>query len=220
MIKAVVFDMDGVIFDSEKLYRKHWMITGEEYGIPADTMKELCNLIAGATKENNEKLMKSRFGQDFDYMEFRERTMTRMDQDILENGLELKLGVHELFSYLKEHGYLIGLATSTGQERAERNLRNAGILDVFDQIVYGGTVPRGKPYPDIYIKACELLGVRPEEAMGIEDSLNGVKASALAGLYTVMVVDLIEPTQECREQANQIYDSLFDVISLLEKSGI
>ena len=153
-------------------------------------------------------------------MEFRGRTMERMDQDILEHGLELKAGVKELFAYLKDKGYQIGLATSTARERAEKNLKNAGILDVFDEIVYGGTVPRGKPYPDIYLRACELLGVKPEEAMGIEDSFNGVKASATAGLYTVLVIDLIQPTKEAKEQADQIFDSLFDVISLMEDGQI
>lgn len=217
MVKAVVFDMDGVIFDSEKLYRKHWMITGAEYGIPENTMRELCNLIAGSTKERNEKLMKSRFGEDFDYMTFRGKTMTRMDQDILENGVELKPGVVELFEYLKEHDYKIGLATSTQKERAERNLVNAGILSYFDDIVYGGVVDNGKPAPDIYLKACDNLGVNPEEAIGIEDSINGVKSSAAAGLYTIMVVDLIEPTEEIRPLTHQIYDSLFDVIAMLEQ---
>lgn len=216
MIKAIVFDMDGVIFDSEKLYRKHWMLSAKEYGIPEETMRELCNLIAGATKENNEKLMKSRFGEDFDYMEFRGRTMARMDQEIMENGVALKPGVRELLSFLKEHGYKIGLATSTQRERAKRNLRNAEILEMFDEIVCGEMVPRGKPFPDIYLRACELLQVKPEEAMGIEDSINGVKSSSDAGLYTVMVIDLIEPTEEIRERADQIYDSLFDVITLLE----
>ncbi len=216
-IKAIVFDMDGVIFDSEKLYRKHWMITGAEYGIPEDTMRELCNLIAGATKERNEKLMKSRFGEDFDYMTFREKTMSRMDQDILENGVELKPGVLELFTYLKENGYRIGLATSTQRERAERNLTNAGILHYFDNIVYGGVVANGKPAPDIYLKACQDIGVKPVEAMGIEDSINGVKSSAAAGLYTVMVVDLIEPTDEIRSLAHNIFGSLFDVIDLLRE---
>lgn len=217
MIKAVVFDMDGVIFDSEKLYRKHWMITGAEYGIPEDLMHELCNLMAGSTKERNEKMMKARFGEEFDYMTFRSKTMTRMDQDILENGVELKPGVVELFDYLKEHDIKIGLATSTQQERAERNLTNAGIISYFDDIVYGGVVANGKPAPDIYLKACENLRVSPEDVVGIEDSINGVKSSAAAGLYTVMVVDLIEPTDEIRPLANQIYDSLFDVITMLEK---
>lgn len=217
MIRAVVFDMDGVIFDSERLYRKHWMITGREYGIPEEKMNHLCNLIAGATREHNEKLMKSHFGESFDYDMFREKTMTRMDEEIRQNGVELKPGVQELFQYLKENKYKIALATSTVQERASRNLKNAGILEVFDQIVYGENVPNGKPAPDIYLKACEKLGVKPSDAIGIEDSMNGVKSSAAAGLYTVMVVDLIEPTQEIRHLANQIYNSLFDVIDLLKK---
>lgn len=214
--EAVVFDMDGVIFDSEKLYRRHWKITGKEYGIDDDEMNELCNLIAGATKNHNERLMKTHFGEDFDYETFRRKTMTRMDEDISRNGLDLKPGVLELFQYLKENGYKIGLATSTQQERAQSNLKNAGILDVFDKIVYGGSVPNGKPAPDIYLKACEELGVKPSEAIGIEDSINGVKSSSSAGLYTIMVVDLIEPTEEIRPLAQQIYNSLFDVIDFLQ----
>lgn len=216
MKKAVVFDMDGVIFDSEKLYRKHWMITGKEYGIPELQMQDLCNQIAGATKERNEKLMKSYFGEEFDYNAFRSKTMTRMDEDIRKNGVELKPGVLELFRFLREQGIKIGLATSTQQERAERNLRNAGILEYFDYIMYGGIVANGKPAPDIYLAACEGLGVAPCETIGIEDSINGVKSSAAAGLYTIMVIDLIEPTEEIKPLADQIYNSLFDIINLLQ----
>ena len=216
MKKAVVFDMDGVIFDSEKLYRKHWMITGKEYGIPEEEMASLCNLIAGATKEKNARLMKDHYGEDFDYDAFRTATMTRMDAEIAREGLELKPGVLELFAYLKDNHYKIGLATSTAKERAKGNLEKAGILEVFDKIVYGGVVPNGKPAPDIYLKACEDLGVKPEEAIGIEDSANGVKSSACAGLYTIMVVDLVPATDELRQIANQVYDSLFDVIDMLK----
>lgn len=215
MVKAVVFDMDGVIFDSEKLYRKHWMITAEEYGIPQEVMRELCNLIAGATKERNEKLMKSRFGEDFDYMAFREKTMTRMDQDILENGVELKPYVVELLEYLKKNQYRIGLATSTQKKRAQRNLLNAGVLEYFDEIVYGGMVANGKPAPDIYLMACEKLGVLPEDAIGIEDSINGVKSSFAAGLQTIMVIDLIEPTKEIEPMTHHIFASLKEVQELL-----
>ena len=215
-MKAVVFDMDGVIFDSERLYRKHWMISGAEYGIEEEEMRGLCDLIAGAPKEQNEKLMKSRFGEAFDYMAFREVTMNRMDAEIQRDGLELKPGVLEMFQYLKDNGYVIGLATSTQKERARRNLKNAGILEVFDEIVYGNMVANGKPKPDIYLKACEQLGVKPEEAIGIEDSINGVKSASAAGLYTIMVVDLVKPTKETGELAHQTYDSMFDVIELLK----
>lgn len=216
MIKAIVFDMDGVIFDSEKVYRKHWMLSAREYGIPESEMRELCDLIAGATKEKNARLMKDRYGEDFDYDAFRMTTMNRMDKEVSEVGLCLKPGVKELFQYLKENGYKIGLATSTQKERAEGNLKRAGILDVFDKIVYGGVVEHGKPAPDIYLKACKDLGVNPKEAIGIEDSINGVKSSAAAGLYTIMVVDLIKPTKEIESLANQIYDSLFDVLHYLD----
>ena len=216
MIKAVVFDMDGVIFDSEKLYRKHWMISAKENGISEDIMQGLLDKIAGATKERNEKLMKSHFGQDFDYMRFRKLTMDRMDEDIRENGVELKPGVMELFDYLKGNGYLIGLATSTQRERAEGNLKRAGILDYFDGIMYGGIVEHGKPAPDIYEHACALLGVKTDEAIGIEDSINGVKSSHAAGLYTIMVIDLIKPNEEVIDMADQIYDSLYEVKDYME----
>ena len=220
MIKAVVFDMDGVIFDSEKLYRKHWMISAKEYGLDEEVMKTLLDKIAGATKERNEKLMKDHFGQDFDYMAFRESTMTRMDKDIDENGVELKPGVIELFNYLKGHGYMIGLATSTVKERAERNLKRAGLISYFDGIMYGGIVTNGKPAPDIYEHACQLLGVPVSEAIGVEDSINGIISSHAAGLYTIMVVDLIQPNDEVRAIADQIYDSLFEVKELLESGTL
>lgn len=220
MIKAVVFDMDGVIFDSEKLYRKHWMISAKEYGLDEEIMKTLLDKIAGATKERNEKLMKDHFGQDFDYMAFRESTMTRMDKDIDENGVELKPGVRELFNYLKGHGYMIGLATSMVKERAERNLKRAGLISYFDGIMYGGIVTNGKPAPDIYEHACQLLGVPVSEAIGVEDSINGIISSHAAGLYTIMVVDLIQPNDEVRAIADQIYDSLFEVKELLESGTL
>lgn len=220
MIKAVVFDMDGVIFDSEKLYRKHWMISAKEYGLDEEVMKTLLDKIAGATKERNEKLMKDHFGQDFDYMAFRESTMNRMDKDIDENGVELKPGVKELFNYLKGHGYMIGLATSTVKERAERNLKRAGLISYFDGIMYGGIVTNGKPAPDIYEHACQLLGVPVSEAIGVEDSINGIISSHAAGLYTIMVIDLIQPNDEVRAIADQIYDSLFEVKELLESGTL
>ena len=220
MIKAVVFDMDGVIFDSEKLYRKHWMISAKEYGLDEEVMKTLLDKIAGATKKRNEKLMKDHFGQDFDYMVFRESTMNRMDKDIDENGVELKPGVRELFNYLKGHGYMIGLATSTVKERAERNLKRAGLISYFDGIMYGGIVTNGKPAPDIYEHACQLLGVPVSEAIGVEDSINGIISSHAAGLYTIMVVDLIQPNDEVRAIADQIYDSLFEVKELLESGTL
>lgn len=218
MIEAVVFDMDGVIFDSERLYRKHWKITAQQYGIPEEEMEPLCDLIAGGTREHNEKLMKDHFGQDFDYTTFRQETMDRMDRETERFGVELKPGVVELFHFLHDHNIKIGLATSTQESRAGKNLERAELLPYFDAIVYGGVVEHGKPAPDIYLEACRRLSVNPVRAMGIEDSINGVKASHAAGLYTIMVVDLVSPTPEIREIADEIFSSLLDVISLLQQA--
>ena len=216
MKKAVVFDMDGVIFDSEKLYRKHWMLTAKEYNIPEDEMRKLCDLIAGATRDRNEKLMKSRYGEDFDYDAFRMATMNRMDEEVKKNGLELKPGVKELFEFLKENGYKIGLATSTQKERAEGNLRNAGLLDYFDYIMYGGIVKNGKPAPDIYLYACEQLHLAPAECMAVEDSPNGVSSAYDAGCKVVMVPDQAPPDEETKKKIAACPDSLDEIIKLFD----
>ncbi len=217
MFDAVVFDMDGVIFDSEKLYRKHWKITGEEIGISSIEMDEVCNLLAGATKEVNGIMMKKRYGEDFDYLEVRRRTMVRLDADIEENGLELKPGVIEIFEYIKSRNMKMALATSTHIDRATMHLREAGLYDYFDELVFGNMVEHGKPAPDIYIQACERLRVEPCKTIGIEDSINGVISCHGAGLYTVMVVDLVPPTKLIREEiADKVLDNLYQVIDLIK----
>lgn len=209
MYNAIVFDMDGVIFDSEKLYRKHWKISGKTIGISEEEMEEVCNKLAGANKIVNERMMKDRYGEDFDYMSFRQLTIDRMDQDIRDNGLDMKPGVIELFNTLKEKNFKMALATSTNEPRATENLKNAGLYDYFDALVFGEDIPHGKPAPDIYLAACEKLGVSPAQAIGVEDSINGVKSSHSAGLYTVMVIDLIEPTEEIKNGlADEIYTEL------------
>ncbi len=217
MIKAVVFDMDGVIFDSERLYRKHWKISGLEIGISEVEMEEVCNMLAGATKEVNSIRMKERYGNDFDYMSFRKITMDRMDEDIRENGIAVKAGVVELLEYLREKNIKIGLATSTDKVRAEGNLRNAELYEYFDNMVFGQDVDKGKPSPDIYIRACENLNILPEEAIGIEDSINGMKSSYTAGLYTIMVIDLIQPTEEIKNNySHKIFDNMYQVLDMLK----
>lgn len=221
MIKAVVFDMDGVIFDSEKLYRKHWKISGKDIGISEEEMEIVCNKLAGATKEVNENMMKKRFGEDFDYMTFRQITMDRMDEDIREHGIDIKPGVMELFNYLKANNIKMALATSTSRERATRNLKNANLYQYFDKLVFGDSIVHGKPAPDIYLAACKELGVESEEAIGVEDSINGVMSSHNAGLYTVMVIDIIKPTAEIRDvYADKILDSLVEIIELMERPTI
>ncbi|MBR0147141.1 MAG: HAD family phosphatase [Eubacterium sp.] len=218
--KAVVFDMDGVIFDSERVYRMMEHRAAAKYGFPDEKVEPFCDLIAGGTKETNRKHFEATFGTDVDYMEFREVVNSGVDAYGRDPGYDVKPGIRELLEYLKENGYLVGVATSTARERAEYHLKKHGLIGYFDKIIYGDMVHRGKPEPDIYLTACETLGVRPEEAVGVEDSINGVISSGRAGLYTIMVIDLIQPDEKARAHADQILDSAEEIIPLLSEKSI
>ena len=208
MFEAVVFDMDGVITDTEKLYRRFQMEEGRKRGIPEDVLVYACEHIAGGNKYSNKPIFESIVGRGIDYMEFREKLMANLDAYIAANGVELKYGVKETLAYLKEKGIKVGLATSTIRERAIGYLTAHDIYKYFDKLVFGNMVEHGKPAPDIYLKACEELDVEPARAVAVEDSINGIKSAGTAGLYAVMVVDLIKPNDEITPYVKQIYDNM------------
>ncbi len=208
MFKAVVFDMDGVITDTEKLYRRFQMEEGLSRGIPEDVMTKACDRIAGGNKYSNKAPFEEIVGRGIDYFEFREKLIAKLDAHILANGVELKYGVVEMLEYLKKKGIKIGLATSTVRERAIGYLTSHKIYDYFDKLIFGDMVENGKPAPDIYLKACQELGVLPEEAVAVEDSINGIKSAGAAGMYPVMVIDLIMPNDEIKHIAKQVYKDM------------
>ncbi len=213
---AVAFDMDGVLLDTEKVYRKCWMANGQSIGIPDDEMSAICDRMAGGTKVHNARVMKDRMGEDFDYLTFRQRTVDMVDQYLKEYGVELKNGVYETLRTLKRLGIKMAVATSTDKKKATDRLTRAGIIQFFDAFVFGDEIERGKPNPDIYLKACEKLNVSPKETVGVEDSINGVTASSEAGLYTVMVVDLIQPNDYLRATADKIYSQMPEMTELFQ----
>lgn len=215
MKKAVVFDMDGVLLDTEKIYRMHWKKAGREFGKTEAQMDHVCRLIAGGTTDHTRQVFAEEFGEDFPYMECRKLTYEMMEKYISEHGIDLKPGVIKTLEHLKENRLKIAVATSTREELARERLRMTGIYDYFDELVYSNMVARGKPNPDIYLKACEMLGVAPGDAIGVEDSINGVKACHAAGLYTVMVIDLIQPDRDIFPYCNQIYASMDEMLDLV-----
>lgn len=212
---AVIFDMDGVIFDTEKLYRKYQLLEGKKRGIPDAVMNRACERIAGGNKFTNKKPFEDIVGRNIDYFEFREHVMEGLDNHIKQFGVDIKDGVKELLPYLKEKGLKIGLATSTARERATIYLKAHNIYDYFDKLIFGDMIKNGKPAPDIYLKACELLAVTPERAIAVEDSLNGIKSAGLAGTYPVMVIDLILPNDEVKPYIKQVYDNIIHVKKLI-----
>ncbi len=214
---AVVFDMDGVLTDTEKVYRQCWLENGVSIGIPRQEMMLICDKLAGATKDTNAKTMRARMGEDFDYLYFRSVTMNMFEERINRNGIDLKDGVVELLTKLKEMGILTAVATSTDREKAVDRLKRVDLYKFFDKIVCGDDVPRGKPNPDIFLEACKQLEVSPARAIGVEDSINGVIASHTAGLHTVMVVDLIQPNDVTAANADNTYYKILDVLQLFRR---
>ncbi len=217
MINAVVFDMDGVITDTEKLYRRFQLEVGLEYGIDEAKMNIICEHLAGGNKYANREVFRSFVGESPDYWEVREKIMERLDAEIEAHGVELKKGVKETLTELKNRGIKTALATSTKKERAEKNLKMHNILSLFDQKVYGDMIKpgEGKPKPFIYLKACELLGAAPAEAMAVEDSVNGLISAKTAGLFTVMVVDLIQPGPATEPYADKVYDEITQILGII-----
>jgi HAD superfamily hydrolase (TIGR01509 family) len=213
-LEAVVFDMDGIIFDSERLVIDCWKIVADKYGIL--DIEAACNECLGVNGVETKEKFLNRYGQDFPYDAYKSE-MSKIYHDNYDGGrLPMKVGVVELLVYLKEAGVKVALASSTRSEVVIQQLRDAGILDYFQVIVGGDMVKRSKPQPDIFLKACEELGVAPGESFAIEDSYNGIRAAAAGRLRPLMVPDLMPPTSEMQELSEAILDTLLDVKGYLK----
>ena len=215
MIKTVIFDMDGVLFDTEYLILQVWKKVAEKEAVSnIETVLREC---IGRSYEDTRLIFRKFYGEDFDFEGFRTKADQICNKEIEEKGLPIKLGVEEILAYLREEGYKIGLASSTSREGVLSHLRRTGLEGYFEVVVGGDMVKQSKPNPEIYELACSLLGVKPEEAYCIEDSLNGIRAGNSAGLKVIMVPDLIEPTEEILPLLHMKCESLLEVKAYLEK---
>lgn len=213
---VVIFDMDGVLFDSEQLVLDSWEKVGEKYGL-ADVRQTLTDCI-GTNKEKTEEIVYEHYGKDFDYEKYSKEASVLFHEYVRENGLPVKKGVRELLQYLKEEEIPVGLASSTRLAVVEEELRQAGLYDYFRVVVGGDQLKRSKPEPDIYLMACEKMGVSPKNAYAVEDSYNGIRAAYTAGMMPIMVPDLLPATEEMYEKSIAVFDDLLQVIQFLEKS--
>ena len=214
MIKAVIFDKDGTLHDTEKVYHRAWRAAAEQTGVPDIT--DFIALCTGTNAHQTAILWQDFYGDAYDFPSFWALRDTLYDQIIEKDGLPIKEGAYELLDYLQANDIKIGLATSTNAERVNRHLELSDMQKYFDAVVTGDTVPNGKPAPDIFLIAAERMGTDPAQSMGVEDSFNGVRAVRAAGMYTVMVPDMIAPTDEILGLCDACPKTLTDIITIIE----
>jgi len=211
-IKAVLFDLDGTLTDTEKFYQTAWPEALEHFGykMTPDMPLELRSLGRPFVLEK----FKEWFGDDFDYWAVREYRKKLVEKILKDNGIPLKPGAKEILTWLRENNIFISLVTANDRERAERYLKKIDLFDYFDAVVCADMVEQGKPAPDIYAYACKTLDIAPESTIAVEDSPNGCTSAYLAGCNVVMVPDLTEPDEELSKKLYARVDKLMDIREL------
>lgn len=217
-MKAVIFDMDGVIFDSERATYLCWKKVAEDHGL--ERMDEVYRRCIGVTLEVTRQICLDAYGADFPYEEFAKEASVLYHERYDGGRLPVKEGTREILSYLKENGIPTAIASSTRQERVVSQLDEAGLLGFFNAVVGGESVSKSKPAPDIFLYAAEQLGIAPADCVVIEDSFNGIRAAHAAGMIPVMVPDMLEPDDEIRGKCETVCISLRDVLSLMQEKAL
>ncbi len=217
MLKAIIFDLDGVLIDSEPIAYSILQEMAAAYGgyIPLEdyTTKYLGRTVAmGMTTIKNEFNIPKSEEELFEIY-------LQKEHEKVKKGIPLKPGAKELLVYLKSYGYKTIVASSSVRERAESILKSHDILKYFDDLVFGYEVPNGKPAPDVFLKACEKLGVEPHEVIVIEDSEAGIEASYEANITSICIPDMKHPDEKRKNMVCYLFESLFDVMRLLEEYG-
>lgn len=211
-MKAIIFDMDGIILDTESIVQDTWTIAGKEFNFDdiTNTLKECL----GTNKKQTLEILISKYDDSYSCKKFLERTSELFQEIELSKGINLMPFAKELLEYVKNK-YKIGLASSTRNVVVKRQLKNAGVLDYFEVIVTGDMVKNSKPDPEIYLKACNELDVLPKDAYAIEDSPNGIMSAFNAGLKTIMIPDRIKPNEEIKNYTWKVLPSLKNLIEIL-----
>ena len=205
-LAGAVFDMDGVLIDTERLYLRFWKEAAADFGY--DMKDEHVFAVRSMARKYSIPKLKSMLGEDFPTEEVRAHRTVLMDRFIEENGLEVKKGLFTLLDHLRATGRKMAVATATPRERTMRYLEMIGAADYFDAVICGDMVRNGKPDPEIYLTAVSGLGLPAESCAAFEDSPNGLRAAHTAGCTAVMIPDLTQPDDETKPYIDRVYESL------------
>ena len=214
MLKGVIFDMDGTMFDSEKIWRKMWYQLPETFGMEKNPQvgADMC----GTSNEASFRVAKKHF-PTLNPVEFVTEGIRQYRELVILEQPEEKPYLHELVNYLHEQGYKLSVASGSPAELIVLNLSRAGIKDYFSAFVGGQDVACGKPAPDIFLKAAHDMGVEPEACLVIEDGENGIRAAKAAGCIPVMIPDLEQPCEEVKALCSAIYENMGELLEELKK---
>lgn len=214
MKKAIIFDMDGLMIDSERVTYNEYVKKLQTLGYD-DFTEEIYKQCLGKNKEGICQVFFDQYGDDFPMIEVWDDVHDWIDES-LRKYVPKKKGLDKLLKYLKENNYMTIVATSSSRARVNEILKNAQIIDYFDDSICGDEVSKGKPNPEIFLTACQKLGVKPSEALVLEDSEAGIRASYDGNIDVICIPDMKYPESEFACQVTKIMDSLEDVISYLE----
>ena len=213
-LHPVIFDMDGVIFDSERVLLECWQVVADRYGIP--DIEGTLQLCFGVNINVSRQIYFDRYGEDFPLDAYKEETRAIFRARCPEGYPPIKKGVRDILSFLRDRGVPLALASSTPSEIVRRELKLAGLLDYFQVVICGDQISRSKPEPDIFLAAAGALGRAPEDCFVIEDSFNGIRAAHAAGTRPIMVPDMVPPDGEMAEKAEIILPSLTETKAYLD----
>lgn len=193
MISGAVFDMDGLLLDTERVVSRAWDEAARRTGFTDVVHAKLACL--GLNEASTRRFFLETYGEDFDYRTFRELTR-KLAHEVLDVHMPVKEGAAYILSILKEKGIPCAVASSTREVTVRDQLDRAGLLPYFSAVITGDMVTKGKPEPEIYLKACAALGVKPSECLAFEDSMNGLRSAHAAGMHPVHIPDQVPANAE------------------------
>ena len=213
-IRGILFDMDGLVLDSEVLYTRFWREAAAALGYPMTVAQSLGMRSLG--KDRGQPYLESLFGSGIDYTILRNKRIELMNVYVDAHGIPPKPGIFELLDYMEENGIAAAITSSSPMDAIKRHLDAVGLLQRFQKLCSGHDIPNTKPAPDIYLLGAEKLGLKPEECLALEDSPTGILSAYRAGCLPVMIPDLDQPGEETQQLLFAKADSLSDIIDILK----